>query len=383
MRANLRSSLLILVVLASSQLSACFSDNNKSAMTSLGSFPKSIAFDHEGNAYIATVSGNIIRHDGQQLVTLIQRGDHGLDFAEKIRFSQDKLYIHNKRYTGTEGGYVNEILLYSVEGDYLDHLLSPADIKSKQLTDMVVNEFGQLYSITNIQDVLRINFDKQNLINITPLINIDVLQQGSIDALKQISDLNIADVDPGNFFNTSDTEQNSDTTLTNEANTQDPPVTTLGDYLQLDPQEFGELAEITLPLSGLSNITVDIANNVYLSGLLGVFMFDPDGNYIKTITIADENTVTLTHSLTADPYGNIIVVSYDPNRAYDMQFNKFDRNGNYVGKFLVGNTNDMWSSIQDISFDQAGNFYVVDFVRGVYKFNSQGKFEKTIARPFD
>ena len=380
MRLNSQCCTLLSMLLITSLLSACFNDKHSPGLTSLGSFPKSITFDNEDNAYIATVNGSILRHDGAQLTRILERGNHGLDFAEKIRFAQGRLYIHNRRYSGADKGYINEVLLFSTNGEYIDRLISDDDSHDSLLNGIVVNHSGQLYSIADIHDVLRINYDKQNLIRITPLINIDNLTQDIADKINANSDLQVSTSNPDVL--TADTPQTPNTAEPLVASAE---LNTLTLDLTLTEQQTTPLAgdpiSITLPLLGLNNLTVDRSDNIYMSGLLGVFMFDRDGNYIKTLTASDENNWKITHSLTTDPYGNIITATYDPENAYDMSFSKFHPDGSYAGKLLAGDMRDMWTSIQDICFDSAGNFYVVDFLKGILKFNQAGQFDKVVARP--
>lgn len=382
MRTKLRSSTVFLFILLISQLSGCLNNEQFQDMTVLGSFPKSITFDNEGNAYIGTVNGQVIRYDGQTLTRIIDRGSHGMDYVEKIRFSQDRLYIHNKRYTGPAHGYTNEVLMFTPEGEYIDRLLKPSDIKTKQFEDIVVNHYGQLYSITNLQNLLRVNFDKQDLINITPLIRVDSLSQGIVDALNKLGVDTTGD--SSSTTATSSDGQTATTTTTSDQTVTSQLSASLSDLLADATSTTADqtAAQITLPLFGLSNITIDTADNVYLSCLLGVFKFDSDGNYIKTIATAEEYGISIPHILSADPYGNIIVAGYPKDDAYDMRFIKFNRNGTYAGKLIKSDTRNMFTSIQDIIFDEAGNFYVVDFLKGIYKFDQTGHFDKIIARPF-
>ena len=393
MRPHSRSISLLLLLLSISSLSACLNDGQSDGLTALGSYPKSIAFDHDDNAYIATVKGDIIRYDGQQLTRLITHGTHGLDFAEKIRFAQGKLYIHNKRYAGTEQGYLSEVLLFSVEGEYIDRLLSEDTAKTNQFNDIVVNHTGQLYSIINVEQILRINYDKQDLIKFTPLINIEALTQKIIDVIQQYNDIAISDIRLDEIIPSSPVSEKI-VSIAPESAQSDlakqlfdlsklPPPNIPTVAPQLNTPQTADMTRITLPLLGLSKITIDAADNIYLSCLLGVFLFDSNGHYLKSVVTVDDNDVTLVQGLAADPYGNMVIASYNPADAYHMQFRKVDRNGNATGPLLSDNTNRTWLSIQDITFDNAGNFFVVDLLQGIYKFDRDGQFEKIIARPFD
>jgi hypothetical protein len=375
---------LYLLFLAS-QLSACLHDKEDTTMHSLGSFPKSIAIDNNDNLYIATVKGQVIRYDGQSLSRIIDRGSHGMDFAEKIRYSQGRLYIHNRRYSEAQQTYINEVLLFDTDGSYISHLLEQSDANTKQLGDIVANQVGQLYSITNLQDVLRINYDRQKLVTITPMINIDSLSSAIKDVLTQL-DYDIASLtDSTNSLiqdNVDNLSSNGLDISSLDSQLSNLSVTDLADNIDT-VQEVSNAITISLPLLGLSDITIDQSNNVYMSCLLGVFKFDGDGNFIKSITTTNEHGIAIPHSLAADPYGNMIVAGYHPDDAYNMQFVKFDRDGNYVDKFIKDDVRGIFTSIQDIAFDSAGNFYVVDFLKGIHKFNPNGQFEKIIAKPFD
>lgn len=413
-------------------LSACmYEKQDSNILDTLGSYPKSITFDNEDNAYIATVSGRIARYDGQQLTKFISRGTHGLDFAEEIRFANGILYIHNKRYVDRKTGYVDEVLQFSTEGEYIDNLISQDDVNTTMLDNIDVNSTGQLYSITNKPNIIRVNYDKQGLIGFEPSILITLDIQRILDALKSLVDFDIPDksitladiLDKTDLATTGD--ENTEITISQDEildtlnSIEDPvigneiiDISAIIDTLDIEDQSY-DLPTITdetystsnisndldkvkesvnilsLPdfkltlvnLLGLANITTDMSENIYISCLFGVFRFDRDGHYLDTVAMLNDHDIKIIHSLAVDPYNNLVIASYDPRDTSSMQYLKFDQDGKYNGKFISPHEAGMGVSIHDIAFDSAGNFYVVDIINGVYKFDQTGQFEKIIARP--
>ena len=353
----------VLTGLLTTQLSACLdqadwdtwkeSDQNN---TSPNSFITSITFDHDDNLYIATVSGKILRYDGHQLTEIISRPPYGSGIAKTIRFAQNHLYIHYKHYLNKDAGYSDDMVLFSAEGDYIERLFSknvvanllnssPATEGDVLISDATVNYFGQLYTLTKPTALLRINYDRQNLIRIAPQIDRTVIEENR----EYLSE----------FYNVDELLE------------------------QTIPEEIGDLPELPdFYLDGLTGIATDAQNNIYISCILGIFKFDAEGNYLKTIALVGKNNLVFPHSLALDPSGNIIVANYYQITPARMEFIKFDPNGNHMGVFIPAGTAGLGIRVDDMMFDHAGNLYIVDTIKGVYQFDSTGQFTKIIIKPF-
>ena len=352
----------ILIGLLTTQLSACLDQANWERWKGSGknnaspnSFITSITFDNEDNLYIATVSGKILRYDGRHLTEIISGPPHGLGIAKTIRFAQNHLYIHYKHYINKDTGYSDDMMLFSVGGEYIEqlfsrnvvaHLLHSSATTEGQvlISDTAVNHFGQLYTLAKPTALLRINYDKQNLIRIAPQIDKAVIEENK-EYLSQVYNLDLS--------NYTDLEET---------------------------QGLPELPDFYL--DGLTSIATDAQNNIYIGCILGVFKFDTEGNYLKSIAVAGKYNLMFPHSLAIDPSGNIIIANYYQISPARMEFIKFDANGNYMGIFIPAGTAGLGIRVDDMMFDHAGNLYIVDTIKGIYKFDSTGQFTKIIIKPF-
>lgn len=368
----------VVVLLLATQLSACYDPDNKPATTTLDSFPKGIAFDNEDNLYIATVTGNIFRIDGQQqqLSKLLVRGDHGLDLAENIRYSQNKLFIHNKRYAGKNVGYIDEVLLFSTEGEFIDELITEKDIDGTNFTGISVNRHAQLYSLTDAKTakLIRINLDKLNLVKID--FAISRLSTEFATQTDNLLSTNLADI------NTNLTEIKS---ALNDFTQED--IVTEEDVAQLSESinniNVDEINYLTSLLVSPNGITTDKMNNIYVSFIHSILKFDMNGNYLNNITPTSNKKQIFTNKMAVDPYGNLVIKNLSSvNNTTQISFTKYDPDGHYLGVFIPPEAIDQNASIQDIAFDSAGNFYLVDTLKGIYKFNSSGQFVSIIVKPF-
>ena len=366
----------IFFILLISQLSACYQQGNKPAPTTLNSFAKGIAFDNDDNLYIATVSGNIFRHDGDKLHNIIAKGTAGLDLAESVRYAQGTLYIHNKRYAGPEQGYVDEILLFNTDGEFIDQLVTETDIQGKNFIDISVNATAQLFSLTdaNTARIFRINQNKFDL------SKFDLASEPEFtDLLNQYAGLAEA-VNP----------QQTESPVATDTDTVVLIQQHLGEEntSQIDNLDIGivETSVNTLPALFFTptGITTDTVDNIYVSFLQGVYKFTANGRFIKPIVNMDEHGFNMTNKMTVDPYGNLVVANMlITEESTQLNFLKFDADGNYLGVFIPAGAGGIGNSIQDIAFDSAGNFYIVDMLKGVYKFDSSGQFDSLLLKTYE
>ena len=353
---------LIFIGLLSMQLSAClewanwekWKDANKND-AALNSFITSIAVDNDNRLYIATVSGKIMRYDGHYLTEIIPGHPLGFGLARSIRFAQNNLYIHYKRYIDKDAGYTDEMLLFSADGEYIEQLFSKREVadlvknntkgdEHVLLADIAANNLGQLYTLTKPTALLRINYDKQNLVRIEPDISANLIIENE-EYLAEISGIDLSKV--------------------------------------ADLEEIQDLPELpAIPLDGLTSIAIDSQNNIYIGSLFGVFKFDAKGQYLKTIVLLGEHTLDFPTSLAIDPAGNIIIANFHKTIPASMDFIKLDANGNNMGVFIPAGTAGLGLRVDDMLFDHAGNFYIVDTIQGIFKFDSAGQFIDIIIKPF-
>lgn len=348
----------VVTLLLVTQLSACYDSDNKPAPRTLNSFPSAITFDSEDNLYIATVSGNIFRYADQQLSKLIPRANHGLDFASSIRYSQNHLYIHNKRYAGTERGYVDEILLYSSNGRFIDHLINEDEVQANTFSAIDVNRHGQIYSICDaaVEKIFRINRDKYGLekFNISPGL------------------LTTFQPDPGQV--TEETANPDALVAVEDANK-------LMALLAEQPPEVSKQLESILTTP--RGIVTDQANNLYVSFTAGIITLDLHTGTITSVAKANQAGFGISIKMAIDPYGNLVVLNrYYENGIPHTNVLKFTPHEPDPHVFIPTGVIAENNSIKDMTFDSAGNLYIVDNLQGIAKFDQTGQFVDIIVKPF-
>ena len=146
-------------------------------VVTINDIAEGLTFDSLNNLYISTVSGKVVKLNGDSLSIFIAEGVGELDFDKHIRFSQGNFYIHNVLNVGTALEHIDEILLFNSAGTFVRRLLDEKDIGAYFFEDIVVNAQGQLYvapftSSNNI--VVRIDSNGQNLTNVIKLGDDDV-----------------------------------------------------------------------------------------------------------------------------------------------------------------------------------------------------------------
>ncbi|MDH5408862.1 MAG: hypothetical protein OEY00_09655, partial [Gammaproteobacteria bacterium] len=354
---------------------ACYSPGNKPAPTTLESFAKSIAFDNEDNLYIATVSGNVFRHDGQSLSRLISKGTAGLDIAEGVRYSQGTVYVHNKRYETAQLSYVDEILRFTTDGEFIGMLVNETDIKAKNFINVSANAEAQIFSLTDADTarILRINRDKLNLSD---------FDLASDPEFNQLLDQLMGLTDSTSTDQALPAPEETDTMILIQEHLGEDVITEIQntDAQTTDTATNGLTALFATP----TGLTTDNSDGLYVSFFHGIYKFTTHGNFIRTVIKMGEHGFEMTNKMAVDPYGNLVVANIiATEESTTINFLKFDADGNYQGVFIPTGAGGLTNRVHDIAFDHAGNFYVVDMIKGVYKFDATGQFDSLLVKTYD
>ncbi|MDH5444694.1 MAG: 6-bladed beta-propeller [Gammaproteobacteria bacterium] len=139
--------------------------------------------------------------------------------------------------------------------------------------------------------------------------------------------------------------------------------------------------DLTTPsIDAVKSIAFSPDNYVFVGTQTGLYKFSEDGEYLKAIALRGDSIFYSAEDIAIDPSGNIVVASYYANDD-TTTYLVFNSNDMYSGFLSLYGYNELPNWMRDMVYDSSGNFYLIHYLNGIYKFDQSGGFQGIVLKP--